>query len=73
MKKIEIVHPIAHDGKEYERGKVYEMSDELAGVFLADRLKHAARLYDPKPVEPIAASAAADTVDGRPAPKEKKK
>jgi len=38
--KIEILNPIEHDGKRFERG-VVELSDELAKIFL--QFKHAAR------------------------------
>ncbi len=38
--KIEILNPIEHDGKLFERG-VVELADELAKIFL--KFKHAAR------------------------------
>jgi hypothetical protein len=38
--KIEILNPIEHDGKRFERG-VVELADELAKIFL--KFKHAAR------------------------------
>ena len=38
--KIEILNPIEHDGKRFERG-VVELADELAKAFL--KFKHAAR------------------------------
>ena len=38
--KIEILNPIEHDGKRFERG-VVELTDELAKIFL--KFKHAAR------------------------------
>jgi hypothetical protein len=38
--KIEILNPIEHDGKRFERG-VVELAEELAKVFL--KFKHAAR------------------------------
>jgi hypothetical protein len=38
--KIEILNPIEHDGKRFERG-VMELADELAKIFL--KFKHAAR------------------------------
>jgi hypothetical protein len=38
--KIEILNPIEHDGKRFERG-VVELSDELAKIFL--KFKYAAR------------------------------
>ena len=38
--KIEILNPIEHDGKRFERGTL-ELAEELAGIFL--KYKHAAR------------------------------
>ncbi len=38
--KIEILNPIEHDGKRFERG-VVELADELGKIFL--KFKHAAR------------------------------
>ena len=38
--KIEILNPIEHDGKRFERG-VVELAEELAKIFL--KYKHAAR------------------------------
>jgi hypothetical protein len=38
--KIEILNPIEHDGKLFERG-VAELADEMAKIFL--KFKHAAR------------------------------
>ena len=38
--KIEILNPIEHDGKRFERG-VVELTDALATIFL--KFKHAAR------------------------------
>lgn len=34
MKKIELIHPITHDGKEFDRG-VHELDDDTAKHFLA--------------------------------------
>jgi len=38
--KIEILNPIEHDGKRFERGMV-ELGEELSKIFL--KFKHAAR------------------------------
>ena len=63
--KIEILHPIEHDGKRFERG-VVELIDELAKLFLS--FKNAAAPGGvAKEVKP-AAGTAAETAGGTPAP-----
>jgi hypothetical protein len=52
--KIEILHPISHDQKLYERG-VVDLPDNLAKIFLT--YKHAAR---PVPATPAPAAPRAD-------------
>ena len=53
--KIEILNPIEHDGKRFERG-VVELSDELAKIFL--KFKHAARAVFSKADPPAPAGSA---------------
>jgi len=57
--KIEILNPIEHDGKRFERG-VVELAEELAKIFL--KFKHAARPATG------AGKAPAQTAGGTPAP-----
>ena len=56
--KVEILHPIEHDGKRFERG-VVELAEELAEIFL--KFKHAAR------PAPSAGETPAETAGGTPA------
>jgi len=61
--KIQILNPIEHDGKRFERG-VMELADELAKIFL--NFKHAARpavstVEAPAPVAGAAMPPAAPT------------
>ena len=63
--KIEILHPIEHDGKRFERG-VVELVDELAKLFLS--FKNAAAPGGVAKEVKGAAGTAADTAGGTPAP-----
>lgn len=66
--KIEILNPIEHDGKRFERG-VVELAEELGKVFL--KFKHAARVVI-NAVEAPSHTAAATTT-GQPAAEATKK
>ena len=51
--KVEIVHPVDHDGKVYERG-VHELPDHLGNTFL--RYPWAARALPEQPAPQVRAA-----------------
>ena len=63
--KIEILHPIEHDGKRFERG-VVELVDELAKLFIS--FKNAAAPGGVAKEAKAAAGTGAETAGGMPAP-----
>jgi hypothetical protein len=63
--KIEILHPIEHDGKRFERG-VVELVDELAKLFLS--FKNAAAPGGVAKEVKAAAGTPTETAGGTPAP-----
>jgi hypothetical protein len=63
--RIEILHPIEHDGKRVERG-VVEFVDELAKLFLS--FKNTAAPGGVAKEVKAAAGTAAETAGGKPAP-----
>jgi hypothetical protein len=62
--KIEILHPIEHDGKRFERG-VVELADELAKLFLS--FKNAAAPGGVAKEMKTAAGTATEAAGGTPA------
>jgi len=63
--KIEILNPIEHDGKRFERG-IVELAEELAKIFL--KYKHAARALIEKVEKRLEGGAGAPASPAVPAP-----
>ena len=66
--KVEILHPIEHDGKRFERG-VVELAEDLAKIFL--KFKHAARPATGAGETPAQTAGGTPALPATPAPKMK--